>query len=109
MRAGYIILKTTLKIGSGINRKENDMEGFSVIYRNYGHWDIVQRGPGRIFRIRGGPGKYRVIDEREECRGKERKIFKTVQACMGYIADELMFELIIAAGQKPQIIESWNI
>jgi len=83
------------------------MESFNVIYRNYGHWDIYQQG--RIFRIRGGPGKYCVLDEREDHRGEEPKEFKTVQACMGYICDNLMFELIVATGQIPQVIESWNV
>lgn len=82
------------------------MEGFSVVYRNYGHWDICQSG-GRIFRIRGGPGSYVVLDERD--RNIPKKEFKTVQACMSYICDALMFELIIAEGQKPQMIESWNV
>lgn len=84
------------------------MENFSVVYRNYGHWDIYQQ-QGRVFRIRGGPGKYRVLDERENHRGEAPKEFKTVQACMGYICDDLMFELIVAKGQSPQIIESWNV
>jgi len=87
------------------------MEGFSVIYRNYGHWDIAQDG-GRAFRIRGGPGKYSVIDERSgrDVISKDGiKEFKTVVACMSYISDELMFELIVADGQKPQVIEAWNI
>ena len=84
------------------------MEGFSVNYRNYGHWDIYQN-EGRTFRVRGGPGSYRVIDEREKEIRKDTKPFKTVGACMSYICDELMFELIVAEGQEPQIIESWNI
>lgn len=82
------------------------MKGFSVINRNYGHWDICQ-DQGRLFRIRGGPGKYIVLDERD--KDIPIKDFKTVQACMSYICDELMFELILVAGQKPQIIESWNV
>ena len=40
------------------------IENFSVINRNYGHWDIVT-DKSRAFRLRGGPGKYIVIDERE--------------------------------------------
>ncbi|GAG89363.1 unnamed protein product, partial [marine sediment metagenome] len=63
----------------------------------------------RIFTIRGGPGKYRVFDERENHHGEAPKEFKTVQACMNYICDNLMFELIIIDGQTPQIIESWNV
>lgn len=68
------------------------MENFEVVYRSYGHWDIYQQ-EGRIFTIRGGPGKYCVFDEREDHRREEPKEFKTVQACMSYICDDLMFEL----------------
>lgn len=82
------------------------MERFSVNYRNYGHWDIWN-SERRIYRIRGGPGKYMVINEIE--RKAETKYFKTVQACMSYICDELMFELIIADGQTPIVIENWNV
>lgn len=83
------------------------MKSFSVNYRNYGHWDIWQNEE-RIYRIRGGPGKYWVSGEhsKREDQGKE---FKTVQACMAYISDTLMFELIVAEGQEPIKIESWNV
>lgn len=84
------------------------MKGFSVVYRNYGHWDITQHDVGRIFRIRGGPGKYWVSDERLNSN-KPATDFKTVNACMSYICDELMFELIVVSGQTPIEIESWNI
>lgn len=40
------------------------IEGFSVIRRNNGHWDIVSREHGRMFRLRGGPGEWDVFDER---------------------------------------------
>jgi len=82
------------------------MESFSVIYRNYGHWDICNKNE-RIFQIRGGPGNYKVINKCN--RDIFDKDFKTVNACMGYICDKLMFELIIVEGQQPKIIESWNI
>ena len=83
------------------------MKGFQVVYRNYGHWDIWQ-DQGRIYRIRGGPGKYEVLPERSK-ESEPVVNFKTVQMCMSYICDNLMFELIVAEGQKPTIIESWNI
>lgn len=87
-----------------------EMCGFSVNYRNYGHWDVTNKKEGRIFRIRGGPGKYWVADERNsKSENKGTKEFKTVAACMSYICDELMFELIVAEGQDPIIIESWNV
>ena len=84
------------------------MEGFSVIYRNYGHWDIATAGY-RAFCIRGGPGRYYVRDERRGGERRETKNFKTVMACMAYICDELMFELIVAEGQEPQTIQRWNV
>jgi len=82
------------------------MQGFSVIYRNYGHWDICDSRE-RLFRIRGGPGKHVVLDERQ--RDAPKKEFKTVNACMSCICDELMFELIVAEGQTPHKIASWNM
>ena len=85
------------------------MESFSVIRRNFGHWDICTDTGGRAFRIRGGPGDYRVLDERVKENKKDNVRFKTVSACMGYICDELMYELIVAEGQAPQLIESWNV
>src|SRR5574340_473409 len=84
-------------------------QSFSVVRRNYGHWDIYAHSNERLFRVRGGPGKYCVIDERPENVTKGDIEFRTVGACMGYICDELMHELIIAEGQEPHIIESWNV
>lgn len=80
---------------------------FSVHRRNPGHWDISD-DRRRIFRIRGGPGKYCVLDERVPHQSP-RTDFKTVGACIGYICDELMTELIVAEGQHPTVIESWNV
>ena len=82
------------------------MKGFSVIWRNYGHWDICD-DRRRLFRIRGGPGKYFALDERE--RPYPSTEFRTLPACMAFIRDELMFELIVAEGQEPTQIESWNV
>ena len=84
------------------------MRGFSVIHRNFGHWDILSNGE-RLFRIRGGPGKYYVWDERHKDIRKKTVDLKTIPACMPYICDELMYELIVVEGQTPQTIESWNI
>lgn len=86
---------------------ERLVSGFSVVRRNYGHWDIVDRERGRLFRIRGGPGKYLAMDERE--RPYPVTEFKTISTCMAWICDQLMFELIVAEGQKPRVIESWNV
>jgi len=60
-----------------------------------------------MFRIRGGPGKYVIYDERNTAIKTMQ--FKTVSACMAYICDDLMFELIVAEGQNPTIIENWNV
>lgn len=71
----------------------NTVSNFTVVKRNYGHWDILGDN-GRLFRIRGTPGKFIAMDERERpypvtCG------FRTVATCMAFIADELMFEEII--------------
>ena len=84
-----------------------ELQGFIVRYRNYGHWDIWQNDE-RIYRIRGGPGKYCVIGKHSKGADQDNN-FKTVQACMSYICDTLMFELIVAEGQDFEIIESWNV
>jgi hypothetical protein len=83
------------------------MQNFTVIYRNPGHWDIANNAFGRMFRIRGGPGSYRVMDERDKPYPVTE--FKTVAASMAFICDELMHELIVAEGQEPKIIQSWNV
>lgn len=94
--------------------------GFSVHYRNPGHWDInATRCPGRLeawqhvhpggqyydtdpsreraFRIRGKPGAVSVIDERWNPHlglNDKRRItmFRTVSAAMLWISEELMQE-----------------
>lgn len=85
---------------------------FDVRRRNYGHWDVwAWKSPDegeRIYRIRGGPGAYVVIGDHSR-RHESIKEFKTVQACMSYICDDLMFELIVAENQDFAFIESWNI
>lgn len=69
--------------------------GFSVIYRNPGHWDITTAGL-RAFRIRGdeGAGKVMVSDERNRNQYPEGPsgwlLFKTVSAALLWCADELM-------------------
>lgn len=40
------------------------IQGFSVYRRNFGHWDVSSREHGRLFRLRGGPGQWDVINER---------------------------------------------
>jgi hypothetical protein len=79
---------------------------FKVLKRNPGHWDIIT-DKGRAFRIRGGPGSYCAMDEREAPYPVTK--FKTVGACMTFICDELMHELIVAEGQEATTIEAWNV
>jgi hypothetical protein len=92
--------------------------GFSVIYRNPGHWDIIAKeAPGRAsawlaanpggqtsatddqreraFRIRGEPGSVVVFDERwdpHRPHPRESMCFRSVMAAMLWISDELMQE-----------------
>ena len=86
--------------------------GFSVMRRNYGHWDISSGGR-RLFRLRGGPGEWCVLDERPETRSSDRPInavqFRDQAAAMAWICAELMHELLTVEGQKPYVMESWNV
>ena len=92
--------------------------GFSVGYRNPGHWDVVaRRTPGkaaawrhahpdgrtsdqddvreRAFRIRGEPGDVVVLDERwdpHRPHPRESLRFRSVMAAMLWITEELMQE-----------------
>lgn len=92
--------------------------GFSVYYRNPGHWDVSARQcPGKVsaflslnernqttakdgqseraFRVRGEPGKVVVYDERwnpHRERGGDAPTFKTVMGAMLWIMEELMQE-----------------
>lgn len=79
------------------------MNGFEVVYRNYGHWDIYLSGY-RIYRIRGAPGNYEVWSE----EGNSIKVFKSVLAAMNYVCDELMYELVAKENQEVTRIEDWN-
>lgn len=92
--------------------------GFSVGYRNPGHWDVyADQTPGkasawkhanpggttsakdggreRAFRIRGEPGSVWVSDERwnpHRPHPRESMTFRSVTAAMLWIAEELMQE-----------------
>lgn len=92
--------------------------GFSVGYRNPGHWDVFADAcPGRVkawkhanpggftsrrdgdreraFRIRGEPGNVVVMDERwdpHRPHPRESMTFRSVSAAMLWIAEELMQE-----------------
>lgn len=65
------------------------MDGFKVVYRNPGHWDIYQNSR-RIYQIRGCRGNVVVFDDHPE----HGQVFncKTVSLAMGYISEQLMFE-----------------
>ena len=85
-------------------------QGFSVIWRNYGHWDILQKDVGHVFRLRGGPGRWIIFDERPlENRIADIPPFKEQSAAMSYICAELMHELLTVEGQTPHVMESWNV
>lgn len=90
------------------NSNQAVCQGFNVYRRNVGHWD-VSNSTGRIFAIRGGPGKYYVRDSRPEGQRKEDFKAKTIALCMGYICEELMFEVVVAGGQEFSTIEPWNL
>ena len=92
--------------------------GFSTVYRNPGHWDIIAtETPGRIaawlaahpgsktsgrdggrvrvFRIRGEPGAIVVFDERwNPCQPHPREPvrFRSILGAMLWIVEELMAE-----------------
>lgn len=92
--------------------------GFSIGYRNPGHWDIyakqcpgkasawLKANPGgrtsatdhqseRAFRIRGEPGNVVVFDERWNPRNphpRQELTFRSVMAAMVWICEELMIE-----------------
>jgi len=93
--------------------------GFSIGYRNPGHWDIfADQCPGKVsawlsvdpegrqtsgrdggreraFRIRGEPGNVIVMDERWDPHRPHPRgslTFRSVMAAMVYIAEELMQE-----------------
>jgi hypothetical protein len=91
--------------------------GFSIGYRNPGHWDVIAREPPgritamleaspgsstsardgdrvRVFRIRGGPGQVYVYDERWNPHKKIKPDleFKSVMGAMLWICEELMQE-----------------
>lgn len=92
--------------------------GFSVSYRNPGHWDVCAAmvpgkvsawlvahpegrtsghdgGAERAFRIRGEPGNVCVLDERwnpHKPHPRQELIFRSVTGAMLWIVEELMQE-----------------
>ena len=82
------------------------IESFKVFRRNPGHWDFAD-GKGRLFRLRGGPGDWAAMDERAKPYPVTR--FKEQSAAVAFICAELMHELLTVEGQKPAVMESWNV
>lgn len=82
---------------------------FSVVRRNFGHWDITNREHGRLFRVRGGPGHWQVFDERPEGRIEVIPRFGSQCAAMSFICSALMHENIVVEGVEQIEIESWNV
>jgi hypothetical protein len=72
------------------------LTGFSVYYRNPGHWD-VNTFRGREFRIRGEGKSVMVSDERDASRSDPEargwKYFKSVETALSWCADELRNEI----------------
>ena len=86
------------------------VSNFTVRHRNPGHWDILIAN-GRAFRVRGGPGKYWISDERRDSSnfGRLNIDFKTIDQAMLWICNELMFEIIATESQEVTRIEDWNV
>lgn len=66
------------------------MQGFSVEYRNIGHWDVY-RGGCHVYSIRGKKGKY-IVRNKDIFNKKIEFTAKTTQTCMSFICDQLMYE-----------------
>lgn len=66
---------------------------FSVVKRNHGHWDFNGEN-GRLFRVRGTPGDWWAMDERDKPYPVTK--FKSFTACVAFITDELMYEELVA-------------
>lgn len=81
---------------------------FTISRRNTGHWD-VNSDDGRLFRLRGGPGAWTILDERHERARGPDLVFRSPGAAMSYVCSELMHELVVAEGQEPTVIEAWNV
>ena len=64
--------------------------GFDVIYRNPGHWDIVDGK--RLFCIRGEGDAVWISDERLN-QPTPVLNFRSVQTAMAWICDELMSDI----------------
>jgi hypothetical protein len=86
---------------------EDSPISFSINRRNYGHWDFTNRDRGRLFRLRGGPGKWRAMDER--AAPYPVTCFKEQSAAVAFICAELMHELLTVEGQEPYVMEAWNV
>ena len=71
-------------------------KSFSVVYRNYGHWDFVNQDHGRLFRLRGSGDEWLAMDERE--RPYPVTKFRTFSLALAFICETLMFEHLVPDG-----------
>lgn len=83
---------------------------FSVVRRNFGHWDIVTGDHGRLFRVRGAPGHWKVFDERQDRTERPVRAFKDQAAAFAWIIAEMTWEPLRVDGQpEGHVMEAWNI
>lgn len=68
------------------------MNNFSVVKRNYGHWDFLG-DKGRLFRVRGTPGDWWAMDERAVPYPVTK--FKSFGLCVAFVMNELMHEDLV--------------
>lgn len=77
---------------------------FKVVRRNHGHWDIIDERSCRVFRVRGAPGAYVVMNELAPPFPVVQ--FKTVSACMMFICEILMHEDLQLNTSNPIVVDS---
>lgn len=78
------------------------MKGFSVVYRNYGHWDFYSaegRVSLRVFRLRGSGAEWFAMDEREAPYPVAK--FKTFSSTILFITESLMHESLKPDPESP--------
>lgn len=88
----------------------NVLTSFSVVRRNFGHWDIVTSDLGRRFALRGGPSKWYVRDERIELPKRSVHYFRDQAAAFAWIMAEMTWEPLRVEGQpEGHVMEAWNV
>jgi len=71
---------------------------FKVVKRNVAHWDFVGE-QGRLFRLRGTPGEWLAMDERERPHPVTK--FKTFSSALLFITETLMHEDVAQDPKSP--------